>query len=314
MEKEQLYELIEQYLDGTLSVEALATFEKRLQTEPELAKEVTLHRKLQEELGNAQKRQLRSKLDVLRKEFTPSENETKIVSINQTRRLRLLISVAASILVLVFAIWFFFFKTPEKQEIVDEKPPMEKESLDPNEKPIKEIEDPSNLVEDQTDPEKQPTEKDEIEDIVPPINLIAAFEANPELENLIAQNGNNEAFEFSAEKPELGEVFNLKNGKIDLQINGMLFTSELKDLSSFEVAIYNNNPQNFASKKNIATIQLILEKDTSEEEDGLAFATKDGYFYSLKKSLSAKPGLYYYLILQKGQPKPLFIGKFQVNE
>ena len=313
MEKEQFYYMIEQYLDGTLSGEALKAFEQRLQTEPDLVEEVTFHRKLQEELGDAQKRQLRSKLDVLRNEFIQKE-DSKIVAIDRKQNFRTLISVAAGILVLVFAIWFFFFKPPVEQEIAEDDPPTEKESIDPNESPIKEIEDPSNLAKDQSDPDKDPKEKDKIEDIVPNNNLLANFAPNPELEDLIAQNDSNEEFEFSAEKPETGEVFQLNNGKIDLEINGMLFTSELKDENNFEVTIYNNNPQNYTSKKSIATFPLNLEKDTSEEGDGLAFATKDRYFYSLKKSLSTKPGLYYFLITQKGKTDPLYTGKFEVKE
>ena len=56
MEKEQLYNIIEAYLDGTLSGEELTAFEQRLKSEPDLAEEVELHRKLQNELGNAQKK------------------------------------------------------------------------------------------------------------------------------------------------------------------------------------------------------------------------------------------------------------------
>ena len=127
MEKAQLYELIEQYLEGNLSGEELEQFELRLQTEPELKEEVELHRKLQNELGDTQKRLLRSRLDVLRKEFTDSEEETKVIPIQRKSNLRVIISIAAGILILVFTFWLFFFKTPEKQEIVkDDETPIEK--------------------------------------------------------------------------------------------------------------------------------------------------------------------------------------------
>ena len=82
-------------------------------------------------------------MDSLREEFTQkNEGQTKVVPINRRNNLRILMSIAAGILVLVFAIWFFFFKTPEKRELVDEDPPTEKELIDPNESPVKEIEDP----------------------------------------------------------------------------------------------------------------------------------------------------------------------------
>ena len=131
---------------------------------------------------------------------------------------------------------------------------------------------------------------------------------------MIAQNGNNDDIEFAAEKPDENDPFILKNSKIDLQINGMLFASEIKNEENFAVSIYDNNPQNYTSKKSINTFQLSIEKDDGEEEDGLAFASKNGYFYSLQKTISVKPGLYYYLIIQKGQTTPLYSGKFEVKE
>ena len=168
MEKEQLYNIIEAYLDGTLSGDELSAFEQRLKSEPDLADEVQLHRKLQNEFGDAQKRLLKSKLDTLREEFTQKDEEVaKVIPINRRNNFRILMSIAAGILVLIFAIWFFFFKTPEKRELVDEDPPTEKELIDPNESPVKEIEDPSNLAEDQIDPDKMPAEKESIEEIAP---------------------------------------------------------------------------------------------------------------------------------------------------
>ena len=315
MEKEQLYNIIEAYLDGTLSGDELSAFEQRLKSEPDLADEVQLHRKLQNEFGDAQKRLLKSKLDTLREEFMQKDEEVaKVVPINRRNNFRILMSIAAGILVLVFAIWFFFFKTPEKREIVDEEPPTEKESIDSDQAPVKEIEDPSNLAEDQTNPENPSTENESIEEIAPEENLLARFESNPALENLIAQNGSNEDFEFSIEQPAEEEPFILKNGKIDLQINGMLFAVDLKDEKSLVVEIYNNNPQDYASKKSIASYSLIVEKDTSEDNDGLAFASKEAYFYSLQKMLTTAPGLYYYLVFQKGQSTPIFTGKFEVKK
>ena len=78
--------------------------------------------------------------------------------------------------------------------------------------------------------------------------------------------------------------------------------------------IYDNNPQNFTAKKSIGVFSLSIEKDTSEEDDGLAFAKKEAYFYSFQKSLKTAPGLYYYLILQKGQSTPLFTGRFEIKK
>ncbi len=310
MEKEQFYNMIEQYLDGSLSGEALEAFEQRLQTEPDFVEEVALHRKLQEELGNAQKRQLRSKLDALRKDFTQKE-ETKVVPIDSNQKWKIMVSVAASFLVLSLAFWYFVLRGPEKPKIVDDTPPVNNEDPTPQkEDQIKEIEDPTRLVEDKTDPEKK---TDPVETPPPPENLLANFEPNPELEDLIAQNGTVGDFEFSIEKPEKNKAFVLTDNKIEIQFSGMLSTSAIENENNLEVAIYNNDPQNFKSKKRIAKFQIPLEKDTSEDDEGIAFIEKDVYYFDLQKTLTLDPGLYYYLIQQKGNSTTLFTGRFEAK-
>ena len=143
------------------------------------------------------------------------------------------------------------------------------------------------------------------------------FEENPELEDLMAQNGSNEYFELSIEKPSKGESFVLKGGKITLQINGMLFTNDLTDENSISVAIYDNNPQNYKSNKSLFSFSLPLEKDTADEEEkefGFVPKFEDAYFVNLKETIEIKAGLYYYLILQKGETAAMYTGKFEVKE
>ena len=79
MSREDLYNIIEAFLAGDLDDDARTAFEQRISSESELAQEVELHRKLQAELGNAPKRNLRTKLDTLSKEFTLKESEEKVV-------------------------------------------------------------------------------------------------------------------------------------------------------------------------------------------------------------------------------------------
>ncbi|PHN02611.1 anti-sigma factor [Flavilitoribacter nigricans] len=73
MEKEQLYETIEAYLEGELTGEELAAFERELTTDQSLAREVALHRSLQNQLGDQPKMALRTTLDAIAKDFPESD-------------------------------------------------------------------------------------------------------------------------------------------------------------------------------------------------------------------------------------------------
>ena len=182
------------------------------------------------------------------------------------------------------------------------------------EDPIKEIEDPSNLVEDNTAPQNESENELENDTPIPSPNQLASFDPNPELENLIAQNDSQTNFEFSVEKPTVKGVFLLKDGKIDLEINGILMASAIEDLNSLEVTLFANNPQSYASGKSKATIPLLLEKVEEESEDEFAFGEKEAYYFKLEKRLTTTPGLYYYLIFEKGKSEPLYTGKFEAKE
>lgn len=73
MEKEQIFQTIEAYLDGALGAEELTAFEQELATDPDLVREVELHRRLQQELGDAEKTKLRLALEEIAGEFAEPE-------------------------------------------------------------------------------------------------------------------------------------------------------------------------------------------------------------------------------------------------
>lgn len=73
MEKQQLYQTIEAYLEGELPEKEQLAFERELATDTTLAKEVELHRSLQQQLGDAYKMRLRATLDTIAEEFPESD-------------------------------------------------------------------------------------------------------------------------------------------------------------------------------------------------------------------------------------------------
>ena len=310
MSGEELYHIIEQYLGGNLDAEEQTAFEKRLADDPQLAREVNLHRKIHEELGNAPKRNLRAKLDQLRQEFT-EEEKNKVISINRKRQWRIALSIAAGFLLLSFFIWFFLIRNVDRNEIVED-PTKTQEEVIPQEDPVLE-DDPTEIVEDQKPKETiekdDPPKKDPIQ--MPKQDALASLEPNPDFENLIAQNGSQNVFEFNLEKPKPGQTFQLKDRKIAFQVSGLLLTSSPEEENLFTVAVFDNKSKTISKDKAIQSFSLPLEKS---EDEAIAFAGKDEYFFDLKKSLTLAPGLYYFTLSQDSAASVLFAGKFLVAE
>lgn len=313
MSGEKLYNIIEQYLEGNLDAGALAAFEQRLSDEPKLANEVNLHRKIQKELGNAPKRNLRSKLDQLREEFTVEEKENKIIPIYRKWELRIALSIAAGFLLFSLFIWLFILRNPDENKIVkDPTPPIEKEDKTPQEDPILKDE-PTQIVADQ-----KPDEKDEIKEEpiqTPEQGALASLTPNPAFENLISQNGGQKLFEFDLEKPTPGQAFASVDQKINFQISGILLTTNPEEENRFIVAVFGNQSTSNAIDQAKISFSLPLEKAVKDEEDeSIAYAGKDEYFFDLEKELSLAPGLYYYALSQDSHTNVLYTGKFTVAE
>ena len=112
---QQTYELIEQYLQGELTGEAMADFEQQLQTDEELREEVQVQREVHEMLGDTELTALDEKLSAIRSEFeeegieTGQADEAPVVKLNPYRRLWL---VAAAVLTLAI-VYLGFFRDQE---------------------------------------------------------------------------------------------------------------------------------------------------------------------------------------------------------
>ena len=102
----QLYETIEQYLTGDLVGERLKAFEERIESDPELQREVALHRRLNQVMEDQPKMELRSKLQQLRKKHqvpdqTDLEKKTKIIPLYRRKKW---LAVAAALALLIASI------------------------------------------------------------------------------------------------------------------------------------------------------------------------------------------------------------------
>ncbi len=300
MTKQQLYDSIEQYLEGNLSKTETAEFEKQLQNDPNLSAEVSLHRKVEEELGDATKKELRSILSEMKGKYSGKE-EGKVVQMQPRQNIRRMLAIAASVLILGMAFWYLFFRNPaDEPQFADDELPNQEEVIPneetPKDNPDKVIEnDPSNLAEDKTKNSQQPSQDDPSNTPEDPGDqpAIDFFEDHPGFEELLA-NSNQDAFEFEMEAPLANAVLTSRNGSVPFRMLATLRTGAFPENDQFVLRIFNNQEESFTGKQTVFETPLSFEKD--EEQGNFAFGEKEVYYLEFQQNLELAPGLYYWFV------------------
>lgn len=101
MDSEKIHELIQQYIDQTMSTKQRNAFEHQLETDPLLKQEYSLMRDIDNELKNKELIHFKSQLKSVSNDFFKSEKEPKSRIKIFSLRSRKLLSIAASILLLI---------------------------------------------------------------------------------------------------------------------------------------------------------------------------------------------------------------------
>ena len=97
MTKEEQYELIERFLAGELTEEELKVFNQQMQSDPEFAQEVRLHRELAEVIADDGVWEFEKKVKSISDEF--EKPKSKIVTINGRRKYLIAASLAAVLII-----------------------------------------------------------------------------------------------------------------------------------------------------------------------------------------------------------------------
>jgi tetratricopeptide (TPR) repeat protein len=114
MDQEQKYELIEKYLEGSLTKAEQASFDQLNQEDPSFQQEVRLHRNLGTALKGEGVHDFRAALkDVDEQWKAPGKGTVRSLPI------RRILSLAATVLVLIAAAWWFFAtkNTPSAEDL-----------------------------------------------------------------------------------------------------------------------------------------------------------------------------------------------------
>jgi len=312
MLKEDLYNSIEKYLEGSLDADALARFEDRLASEPELLEEVNLHRKLQEGLENPVKRKLRMNLDQLRTEFTIEEVP---ISAKKKKTWSFIIPIVTAVILCGLLLWVFVFRTtsipstieesksglPEVSKEIESQPQLGADTI------VKKEILPTKEEEKKVQKSKDPVQISKTQDLANDI-------PNQIFESLIQQNGTIKTFEIGLEEPAPEEKYMLVDTYIEFQITGTLETSASKIDNGLSLTIFDNRSSSTEVDKARNSFVLPLTKEEEEESSGFAFASKELYNFEITKRIELNPGLYYYVLRMDGQADILHTASFTVDK
>lgn len=294
MNKEELYDLIERYLDGTLPETEHQEVERRLMTDADFRAEVELHRALHTSLGDAGNLRLRAALDNLLSHPpladdvpTPKPVPTLTVSFTWRR----LTGIAAVLAAIGFFLWLWLAPDDETTRPISSQPAQNQ--------PIDTLPPDSISLPIKSNPDK-------------PIAMAdpADFAPNPVLEARIGdvlRGDNGVTFELTS--PPIAASFQLQNGQVTLPVRGRATGGTIPADQPLELLIYSNRPKDWNNKQPLATFPLALTPDG----EGI-------YRLDFRPALRTRPGLYY---IVAGQRRPgedgdghrvLWVGKFVVQE
>lgn len=320
MSKQNKYEEIEAYLEDKLGAQERSDFEKKLANDSELANELNLHRKVHNDIGDSTKRELRGVLGDMRKQYAQVEKRDNIRQLKPQRNLYRVLSIAASVLILGMAYWYFILDNSEdNQPIVEEViEPVEEtkpsdNQIDTPKEPIPT--DPSNLA--QNEEPKPPIAPEKTNPTIEKPNLpdvpqFDPFEVNPSLEELVASSEST-PFEFEMELPAQDVKMTLRNDKVLFGVLGTLFTSKFPEDDNFVVQIFNNQPDTYTNNQPVFRLEMNFDKQENEKDISFAGEARDIYYFSMRENLTIEPGLYYWIIaLDKGETVAAS-GKMTIN-
>ncbi len=294
MNKEEKYEAIEAYLEGELAEEARRAFEREMAADPELQKEVALHRKIHRELSKAGKAQLRAQLRQAAQEFLPEKEKGRSI-----RRL-MPIWLAAAAAIIAAVIWWAWPRL--EQASWEQGPALAVDSL-----PGEQTAAPDSLIAAKPEPqETAPPQKEEKPAPAPP--AADPFRPNPRLESLVAQKGQNAGLIISAS----ADAAPISEEKFRAIVTGTLRSPSTAEGANIELQIYDNQPGSYQKGETEASIPLELQQ--LEDEEVLGFGKMKNYTFEKEVDKELPPGLYYYVIKREGENGPLFVGKVEIKK
>lgn len=333
---QDIYEKIEAYLSGDLEGQDLQQFEKMLQSDADLAKEVQFQREMHDFLAETPENDLRKNLAQLRDEIADDEDQPPI-----WRNWMWLLPI------MLLGLGLFFWMPKDKPKVISDsiatnpvspepvvspkdtvvlapKPPVapppkpEPVPVQPPPKspptPKTDTPEPTQKVIDIVNPQNQDTVQNflvPIPDtpdvmILPPMATVLTpppppeFVSNEELDFLIDNNTRDSGSALKIDT--VSTAFRVKTGEepIDFRFGGTLTTKENFDNSPVSIYVFSNNPQQFENFQPLF-MEAIKLRPVSE-----------GYTFDFQSYYQLNAGLYYFVLMEELEENILYLGKFYV--
>ena len=276
MENFDTNDLVERYLDGSLSPDEKESVETRMSSDPAFRAEVDLHRQLQEEFVDPQKLQLRDMMSNILRD-TPAPPDA-----TQPNWLKIL-GMALLVLLGAWAIWRM---ASPMQKNAPTMPPTQQELQTPSQVPAK----GSDSL-----PQAPPE----------PIAMAdrTAFKSNPVFEARLGNGGirSTDGKVVKVQSPVLGADFKAVKGVVSLHFKGTALSDDDQSENPLQINIY-------ASRSTDTPIAQFTPGITNRNEK------TDKWAFSTKKALRLPPGLYYFTIERQLDSELIFVGKFTVDK
>lgn len=302
---EEIYRNIQRYLDDQLGPEDREAFEREMKANAELAREVELNREMKTFLADTPENELRRNLQLLGEQA--QEPKTGL-SGGWWRWL-------VFILPLVLISWWLLRDSQENSRVESVVPqeetpapavnqdedvtPPPQEKTDPKQEDAKTIPAPETQrsKETETPPEKpiQATDKDRGP-------IAANVDPLPALELLIDNNVRSDDFQWVDTNPPPDVSQPSPGAAFSFRFSGTLTSEANLAEKEFQLHLFSNAPDAFAAFDPLFSFPLTVE--------GTPEAT---FQVDFQKTLTLRPGLYYYLIEEVATERIFWVGKFMVK-
>ncbi len=131
----------------------------------------------------------------------------------------------------------------------------------------------------------------------------ADFVPNPELETEISEKEKAPSYKVIMEEKSSPQSIQITNGVATLRLKGSLQPdTDLPEETAFVLRVYSNKKEDYSIERSILNIPINLRAIKG-----------DAFPFRLKANLRVSPGLYYYVIAEKGKEKALHVGRFEVQ-
>ncbi len=292
---EELYKLIEDYLNNRLPEDRRRELEQRMEKDAEFRKEVELHRAMQEEFSDVRGWNLYASLqEIMQEDEAPEIVGSPGDNKKQSRKW-----LWAIILCIVAGMLFWYFSSISKPAMTNPTAPSPAidaiENLpkgnNPQEQKVEDKVVPTN----DPPPQKSPNEKQQMASIDP-----KNFEPNPTMESYIHSGGTLGTGRAGVrmDKPQQTATFSPNKGATQLQFTGRFYGLRPEKDNKYAFNIFDN--------KNSLDPRLIIALEPKADSSG------EASFKAAKKTRLA-PGLYYYQIEHESSGAVLVTGKFFVG-